>query len=149
MQITRNVFTINDLNNWFEERGLKINKDYQRDGGIWVFNARSYFIDSILNGYPFPKITIRQIIDLKTRKTIREIIDGQQRMMAINDFINDKYRLSSVSENFNGFLFSELETEEKEKFLGYEVSVDMVISGTEEEVLEIFRRMNSYTLPLN
>ena len=76
MQITRNVFTISDLNSWFEDKTLVVNKDYQRQGGIWVPNARTYFIDTILNNFPFPKITIRQTINLKTRKVIREIIDG-------------------------------------------------------------------------
>lgn len=149
MQITRNVFTISDLTNWYDEKTLIVNKDYQREGGIWVTNARTYFIDTILNGYPFPKITIRQIIDLKSRKTIREIIDGQQRMMTISSFINSEYALSSVSENFAGKKFSTLDPELQEALLRYEVSVDMVISATEEEVLEIFRRMNSYTLALN
>lgn len=149
MQITRNVFTINDLNNWYEENALIINKDYQREGGIWVTNARTYFIDTILNEFPFPKITIRQIINLKTRKTVREIIDGQQRMMAINAFINSEYALSSVSDSFSGQKYSDFSPEAQEAFLRYEVSVDMVISATEEEVLEIFRRMNSYTLALN
>lgn len=149
MQITRNVFTINDLNNWYEDKTLVINRDYQREGGIWVPNARTYFIDTILNEFPFPKITIRQIINLRSRKTIREIIDGQQRMMAINAFINSQYALSPVSDNFAGQKFSDLEPEQQEAFLRYEVSVDMVISATEEEVLEIFRRMNSYTLALN
>ncbi len=149
MQVTRNVFTINDLNNWFDEKTLVINRDYQREGGIWVLNARSYFIDTILNAYPFPKMTIRQIIDLRTRKTLREIIDGQQRMMAINAFISSQLTLSSVSEQFAGQKFSDLNPEVQEAFLRYEVSTDIVISATEEEVLEIFRRMNSYTIPLN
>ena len=149
MQITRNVFTISDLTNWYEDKTLIVNKDYQREGGIWVTNARTYFIDTILNGFPFPKITIRQIIDLKSRKTIREIIDGQQRMMTISSFINSEYALSSVSENYGGKKFSDLDPEVQEAVLRYEVSVDMVISATEEEVLEIFRRMNSYTLALN
>lgn len=149
MQITRNVLTVNDLNNWYDERTLVINKDYQREGGIWVPNARTYFIDTILNEYPFPKITIRQIINPATRKTIREIIDGQQRMMAINAFIKGDLTLSSVSEKYAGQKYSDFTPEAQEAFLRYEVSIDNVISATDEEVLEIFRRMNSYTIPLN
>jgi hypothetical protein len=149
MQITRNVLTVNDLNNWYEEKTLVINKDYQREGGIWVPNARTYFIDTILNEYPFPKITIRQIINPTTRKTLREIIDGQQRMMAINAFIKGELTLSSVSERFAGQKYTDFTPEAQEAFLRYEVSIDNVISATDEEVLDIFRRMNSYTIPLN
>jgi hypothetical protein len=57
MQVTRNVFTIADLVKWLDEKSLIINRDYQRGSGLWPINARSYFIDTILNGYPFPKVT--------------------------------------------------------------------------------------------
>lgn len=149
MQITRNTFTISDLVDWLNDGSLKVNRDYQREAGIWANTARSFFIDTILSGFPFPKVTLRQIIDLKTRKTAREVIDGQQRLSAIADYSNGKFKLGSTSKNFAGLGFSDLSDEAKTTFLGYEVSVDTVIAASEPEVLEIFRRMNSYTLPLN
>jgi len=149
MKVTRNVFTISDLNDWLNENTLVINRNYQRSKGLWPINARSYFIDTILNGFPFPKIIIRQSINIKTRKSMREIIDGQQRMTAINDFINGKLTLSKVSERFHDKKFSDLDEDLQREFLAYEVSVDTITSSIEAEVLEIFRRVNSYTLPLN
>lgn len=149
MNVTRNVFTIADLMKWLDEKTLIVNRDYQRGQGIWPPNARSYFIDTILNGYPFPKVTIRQTIDLRTRKSIREIIDGQQRLTTLQEFINNKMTITSVSRLFKGKKFEELNDEDKERILSYEVSVDTIIAATDEEVLEVFRRMNSYTLPLN
>ncbi|KQU27243.1 hypothetical protein ASG65_01400 [Bacillus sp. Leaf13] len=149
MKITRNVITISDLNQWLEEGSLNINNKYQRAAGLWPKNARSFFIDTILNGFTFPKVTIRQTIDLKTRKSIREVVDGQQRLTTIQDFINGFIKLSNVSKKYKGHTFSDLEEETQEAFLAYEVSVDTIVTGTTEEVLEIFRRMNSYTLPLN
>ena len=149
MKVTRNVFTISDLNGWMDDKTLVINRNYQRSKGLWPINARSYFIDTILNGFPFPKIIIRQTIDIKTRKSKREIIDGQQRMTAINDFIGGKITLSKVSDNHSGKKFSDLDEDKQKELLSYEISVDTIISSTEEEVLEIFRRVNSYTLPLN
>jgi hypothetical protein len=149
MQITRNVFTITDINNWLEDGSLLINKNYQRERGLWPVNARTYFIDTILTNFPFPKITIRQTIDIKTRKSIREIIDGQQRITTVNDFINNKFKLTSVSKRFNNLKFSDLDEDLQNQFLRYEVSVDTIIAASEEEILEIFRRINSYTLPLN
>ncbi len=149
MKIVRNVFTIADLNNWLEEGTLIVSKDYQRAKGLWPLNARCYFIDSILNGFPFPKITLRQTINLLTKKSIREIVDGQQRMMTISDFVNNRLVLSASSEAFKGKTFSDLEDEIKQTFMSYEVSVDTAVGAMENEILEIFRRMNSYTLPLN
>lgn len=149
MRLTRNVFTIADLVKWLDERSLIVNREYQRGQGLWPLNARSYFIDTVLHGFPFPKVTIRQTIDLKTKKSVREIIDGQQRIMTIYDFVQNKLRLSSVSKEYKSYDFSDLSNEEQESFLSYEVSVDTIIAASEEEVLEVFRRMNSYTLPLN
>lgn len=148
MKIIRNTIPISDLFNLMVENELTINRTYQRSQGLWPQNARSYFIDTLLNEFPFPKIVIRQIVDLKTKKTKREIIDGQQRLTTIKDFIEDKFKLSNVSRDYRGFQFSSLPDDAKSKFLGYEVSTDTVISATDDEVLEIFRRINSYTLPL-
>lgn len=148
MKIIRNTIPISDLFNLMVENELTINRAYQRSQGLWPQNARSYFIDTLLNEFPFPKIVIRQIVDLKTKRTKREIIDGQQRLTTIKDFIEDKIKLSNVSRDYRGFQFSDLPDDVKSKFLGYEVSTDTVISATDDEVLEIFRRINSYTLPL-
>ena len=97
MRVNSNTYTIADINQWLKEGSLTINRDYQRQSGLWPLNARSYFIDTILNSFPFPKITLLQKIDLKTQKTNREVIDGQQRIMAIEEFVDDKLKLSSSS----------------------------------------------------
>lgn len=149
MKITRNVFPISDLNQWLSEGTLIINKKYQRSPGLWPKNSRAYFIDTILNDFTFPKVTIRQTIDLKTKKSVREVVDGQQRLLTIKDFIEGKITLSSVSKKYKGLKFADLDEDSQNRFLSYEVSVDTIVAGSEEQVLEIFRRMNSYTLPLN
>lgn len=149
MKVTRNVSPIADLYNELEEKKLTINRTYQRSQGLWPQNSRSFFIDTILNEFTFPKVTIRQKIDIRTRKTIKEVVDGQQRLMTIRDFINNDFVLTSTSKRFKGLKFDDLTKEAQDNFLAYEVSIDAVVSGTDEEVLELFRRINSYTLPLN
>jgi hypothetical protein len=149
MKIIRNTAPISDLYNQMKSRELTTNRDYQRGQGLWPNNARSYFIDSILNEFPFPKVVIRQTVDLVSRKSKREIVDGQQRLGAIKDFIEDKFRLTTVSSNYRGKTFTSLDDEEQARFLSYEVSADVIVSATDDEILEIFRRINSYQLPLN
>lgn len=149
MKIIRNTTPLSDLYQQLKAGDLTINKNYQRAGGLWPDNARSYFIDTILSDFPVPKIIIRQTVDLKTRKTKREVIDGQQRLMTIKDFIEGKFKLSKVSKKFNSYYFNDLDPDLQASFLAYEISTDNVLSASEEEILEIFRRINSYTLPLS
>ena len=68
MKIIRNTIPISDLYNLMIESELTINRTYQRSSGLWPQNARSYFIDTLLNDFPFPKIVVRQTVDLKTKK---------------------------------------------------------------------------------
>lgn len=76
------------------ERSIVVNKEYQRNPGIWKREARSFFIESILLQYPIPKIFLYSKVDLATRRSVKEIVDGQQRSMALLDFYNNGFRLS-------------------------------------------------------
>ena len=49
------------------------------------------FINTILLGYPFPEIFItRGNIDVTTMQTTSALVDGQQRMSTIKEFLDDK-----------------------------------------------------------
>lgn len=65
--------------------------------------------------------------------------------------MQDKYPLSRAieTEELRGLRFSDLDPESTDKFLDYGLSVDLFTAAPIEQVIEVFRRMNSYTVPLN
>lgn len=141
-------FRIADFVEWSSTKSLILNPDFQR-GSVWTPVARIMLIDTILRGLPIPKIFIRSKIDTQTKRSIREIVDGQQRLRAIIDFANDKITLSKRAKEFSGYKFSTLTPELQEQFLTYPLAVDQLINADDATVLDIFARLNSYNVKLN
>ena len=127
---------------------LVVNNDYQRASGIWPDGPSSYFIDTILEEYPFPKIYMYEFLDRGIRGVKKELVDGQQRIKTIVRFSENKLRLKGDSK-YSGMLFSDLDIEDQDKFLSYAVSVDVIRSASRTQILQMFRRMNAFTMPLN
>jgi hypothetical protein len=144
-------FTVADYCRGMKRNEIQVNRDYQRSDHVWPQAARSYLIETILKGFPIPKLYLYQITDVKSRETHKEIVDGQQRSVAILDFYNDCFKVSKSAENedIRNKKYSELEKDYKQAFLDYAIDVDLFVSATPAEVVEVFRRMNSYTVPLN
>lgn len=141
--------SINDFREWDSREALVLAPEFQRRK-VWSDKAKSYLIDTILNGFPVPAVYVRQQIDLKTKKTIREVIDGQQRISTILDFIKEIFPVSKVhNKKYGGMKFSELPDDVKEKFLDYDLSVGFLVGADDSDVLEVFSRINSYTIVLN
>jgi hypothetical protein len=133
----------------YNRRELIINKQYQRNPGVWPESAKTFFIDTILEGFPFPKIYLYQNYDKATRRPFKEIVDGQQRFTTIYEFHNNKFKLTNLSKNYSCMTFLDLDDDAKEKFVMYSVQVDIISAADKSYILELFRRMNSYTAPLN
>jgi Protein of unknown function DUF262 len=148
MKVNSTSFTIAEYCQQMLDRSITVNRNYQRSNTIWPAAARSFLIDSILSGFPIPKLSLFQKTDLKTKKTAKEIVDGQQRSQAILDFFNDTLRVSTKG-NFQGLTYSKLDEEHQQAFLSYQVSVDVFVDATESDIRELFRRVNSYNIPLN
>lgn len=148
MQVTQTSFTVAQYCGQMQEKSIVVNRHYQRSPRVWPPAARSYLIDTVLSGYPIPKLSLYQKTDVKTRRTINEIVDGQQRSMAIFDFFNDNLRLSGRGQ-WTGLNYSGLEEVDQQRFLGYQLSVDVFVGASEPEIRQVFQRMNSYQVLLN
>jgi hypothetical protein len=151
MQTVATTFTVSDYCAAIDRNEIIANKEYQRSEEVWPPAARSFLIETVLLGYPMPKVYLYQRTDIKSRKTIKEIVDGQQRSKVIHDFYHGKLALAKRSEveGAGGKRYDELDETLKGRFLNYQISVDLFVSVTQSEIRETFRRINSYTVPLN
>ena len=144
-------YAVADLLNWLDEKTLVINREYQRSAKIWPTPAKAYLIDTILRGYPIPKIYLRTRIHAPTRRAYREVVDGQQRLAAIRSYVNDEFPLGNSVEmygEFAGLKYSQL-AEARQTILAYPISVEQLMNVPDSEVINIFQRLNTYNYNLS
>jgi hypothetical protein len=149
MKVEEAKYSVAELIDWLKTKSLVVNPDYQRGGGLWPTAAKSYFIDTILKEFPFPKVYFHEKIDPVTKKPRREIVDGQQRLSTIAEFADGRFSLGRNARGLEGVYFAELPEELQDTFWAYTVAVDVIRNADRSEILQMFRRMNAFTLPLN
>ena len=78
-------------------------------------------MDTIIRGKPIPKIYMRQDVNPQTRRVVREIVDGQQRLHTVLSFLKDGFKISKAhSEDFGRRYFSNLPKGTQSDILKYE-----------------------------
>src|SRR5438067_4047420 len=146
------TYSINDFLEWNVNNQLELNPKFQRRN-VWSDRARSFLMDTIVRGKPIPKVFIRQKINATTKASIREVVDGQQRLRTILSYLNDGFTISKRhNPTYGGRYFSQLfdvDDQIQTNILNYEVSVDLLVNMPDSEVLDVFSRLNSYAVILN
>ncbi|HCC07779.1 MAG TPA: DUF262 domain-containing protein [Clostridiales bacterium] len=143
------VVQINDIIQWYESEEIQLSPKYQRNS-VWNDKAKSYLIDTIIRGLPIPPIFMRQTIDVATRKTFREIIDGQQRLRAIIEFIQNKFAISkSHNSEYGGKKYEDLLEDIKEQILEYEIFAEVINEKDDTTIYDMFARLNTNNYVLN
>jgi len=124
--------------------------EYQRES-VWPSAARAYLIDTIMEGKPLPLFFFRRYHDLQEGVNKYEVVDGQQRLRAIFDFLADKFRLSQSPTNRSYFnkRFSKLSQDNRNRILVYNVPVVELTDYDEKQVKDVFARMNKYVVKLS
>ena len=153
MEIRPNLITLSvaDYCNLYRRHEVRVNRKYQRNSKVWPKRAQSYLIETILRGFPMPKLALHQQTDLQSRKSLKYVVDGQQRTHAIVDFFNGHLALSHSPEleEAGGKTIDELTEDLQQAFLSYPLQFDQFEAAEENVVREYFRRINSFTTPLN
>ena len=144
----------------FKKGTLKLDPKYQRNP-IWSIGQKCFLIDSIISGCPLPQV----FLNIKTdgsgvrSQTIYEVVDGQQRLRAILEFLNDEWPLISttaksypVSDAYKphiGKKYSELPSSFQELVWNYPLSVQELRGWSDPQIRALFRRLNYVVEKLN
>lgn len=127
---------ISELYGMISRNELILQPEFQRKL-VWSPQHKEAFIDTILQGFPFPEIYIAQTgVDLDTLQTQQVVVDGQQRLSTIVGYIENAEFCKKIKK------YSELTDEEKREFLGYDVVVRDLKDASSDTIKEVFRRIN-------
>ena len=160
LNITRTTYRVVDFLSWQRRGNLELRPPFQR-GSVWSAKAKSFFIDSLVKGYPVPLLFIQDKTDPKTYEPQRLVVDGQQRLRTVLAFVDSgslKDRegadLFTVLGMHNHAMadrrFEQLSADVREAILNFEFSVHVLPSTTPNAaLLEIFARMNATGTKLN
>ncbi len=156
MSVSPRGLSIQSAYRQYRGEQLVVNRKYQRKL-VWTVDEKANLIDSILRGYPIPLILLAEH-KKEDGGTEYEIIDGIQRLNAIFDFIENKFKVKGSYFDVNEFTRAHQLAEERifepqqenllppqscADFLDYELAVTIYPTTHDDEITEIFGRINS------
>lgn len=119
---------------------IKFDAWYQRPE-VWSKQKKQKLIDSILHGYDIGVIYLR---DIDHAEYDYEVLDGQQRLRAIDQFINGEFKTKkSLSREIGRISYEEL-TERNElypKWVAKELHFQKITQGNDRAVADFFLRL--------
>ena len=146
-QFDARSYSIADFLEWESNSLLDLSPKFQRRS-VWTRQAKSFLIDTILRGKPMPKVLLTQ--DLVGKKNVRTVVDGQQRIRTILEFVGGGFTvLGTHNTEHSGKTFAELDDDTQGAILQYEVGVDLLYNVSLADMLDIFARINTYSVTLN
>ena len=115
-------------------------------------------LESVLTGYPMPEVYFWQgEPEPTTGKITLSIVDGQQRIRAITEYIANEFKLTksaldkqNQNAEFVGKLFADLKADDKNKIWNYRLNVRVIpYTVTRDEIIRLFLRLNETDKSLN
>jgi len=120
---------------------------YQRNP-VWTEKQQSSLIETILLEYPIPELYMQDVVnDSGGEQHI--VVDGQQRVRAVLDFLEGKYDLSEEGSRWDSMSFEDLSSEDKKRIFEYDFVVRLLPEMADDQIRSIFQRINRTNVTLN
>ena len=162
MKVSPGEWTVQQIVDDFKNGNVWANPEYQR-GEAWNSDQQKRLIDSLLRGYQLPTFYLHQIKKSNASGDewrVHQIIDGQQRCIALERFIYGDLQLYNVEDDasklpvflrdtekypcpWSGKRFSTLPDGWQEKLLNKKLQVAFVTDADDNEVRDLFIRLQS------
>jgi hypothetical protein len=123
---------IRDFYDYWEE--FVVRPPYQRKS-VWSRRKQQDLLDSLFRRYYVPRIVIR-LVRLNEERTVQEVIDGQQRIITAQLFLDDKLTLpkslADVNPELPGARYSQLPVEIR-RFVDRDLAYDAdIVKGIDD-----------------
>ena len=156
-ELTAQPTSVQSAYGWHSENRIFVNRRYQRKL-VWTLHEKQKLVESVMKRYPIPAILFAEKGEAASQY---EVIDGLQRLNALISFIEGAFptidgRFFDISlfptakANWDEGKFNPLSQEEvidrKEvsTILDYSLAFSIMRNATDEEVDDVFDRINSY-----
>lgn len=117
----------------YKERTRISFPEYQRQPSLWPPEKKSLLIDSILRDIDIPKLYFN-----RTKDGAYEVVDGQQRLWAIWEFLDETYPYKTDGEAHR---FSDLSNAQRNTIKDYTLQVTVFQEAEDDYLRELFVRL--------
>lgn len=109
--------------------------EYQREKSLWSHQKKSLLIDSILQDIDIPKLYFN-----RSEKGDYEVVDGQQRLWAIWEYLDDEYGYPPDGTS-KARKFSQLSAATKDSIKNYYLQITIFEDAKEDYLRKLFVRL--------
>lgn len=150
MRTSRDNMAVKTVVNKLKRGNISLKHKLQRREGAWSKKTKDLLIDSLIRSW-----LVNPIYTVEDGKQCA--IDGVQRLSTIRDYLADGFALSKenksviidgVEYELAGKKYSKLDNVVKDKLDSTQVTIFDILEYTDDEVREMFKRLNS-GVPLN
>lgn len=130
------------------DRGdIDLQPEFQRQE-VWATKKKKRLIDTVLRGWSIPPVHLVETFDSRA-----EVLDGQQRLAALRDFLHNRFSIDgritpadASIEALHGKFYRQLDPAVKRRVEQYSLRCFRITDYSPEEPSELFYRLNQPTM---